>query len=162
MSDNALVCLWFDGGITDAARFYCETFPNTFLQGSEVAPEGVPDTPEGKAYVVNLTIMGIPAMLLDGGPHFPQTEAFSFQIATEDQAETDRLWNAIVGNGGQESQCGWCKDKWGVSWQIAPRQLTEALAGPDRDAAARVQQAMMPMKKIDIAAIEAAFRGEAR
>ncbi|MCB2064787.1 MAG: VOC family protein, partial [Novosphingobium sp.] len=88
--------------------------------------------------------------------------AFSFQIATEDQAETDRLWNAIVGNGGQESQCGWCKDKWGVSWQIAPRQLTEALAGPDRDAAARVQQAMMPMKKIDIAAIEAAFRGEAR
>lgn len=160
MSDKAIVCLWFDGGIAEAARFYCETFPDTALHGGEIAPEGVPDTPEGKVYVVNLSIMGIPAMLLDGGPHFPQTEAFSFQIATGDQAETDRYWNAIVGNGGEEGQCGWCKDKWGVSWQIAPRQLTEALAGADREAAARVQQAMMPMRKIDIAAIEAARRGD--
>ena len=154
-----MVCLWFDGGIVEAARFYCETFPDTHLLGSEQAPDHVPDTPEGKTYVANLTIMGIPVMLLDGGPHFRLSEAFSFQVRTEDQEETDRYWNAITGNGGEESQCGWCKDRWGVSWQIAPRQLTDALAGPDREAAARVQQAMMPMRKIDISAIEAARLG---
>jgi len=161
MSGKALVCLWFDGGIAEAARFYCETFPDTRLLGSEAAPDGVPDIPEGKVYVVNMSIMGIPVMLLDGGPHFKLSEAFSFQVMTEDQAETDRCWNAIVGNGGEESQCGWCKDRWGVSWQIVPRQLTEALTGPDREAAARAQQAMMPMKKIDVAAIEAAIAGVA-
>lgn len=154
------VCLWFDGGLADAARFYCETFPDTRIEGAEAAPDHVPDTPQGKTYVINLTVMGIPVMLLDGGPHFRLSEAFSFQVCTADQEETDRYWNAIVENGGEESQCGWCKDRWGVSWQIAPRQLTDALAGADREAAARAQQAMMPMKKIDIAAIEAAIAGE--
>ncbi|MCB2047766.1 MAG: VOC family protein [Novosphingobium sp.] len=160
MTGKATVCLWFNGGIEDAARFYCRTFPDTMLLDSETAPEGVPDTPQGKTYVVNLSIMGIPVMLLDGGPHYPQTEAFSFQVSTEDQAETDRLWTAILASGGSEGQCGWCKDRWGVSWQIVPRQLTDGLADPDREVASRVQQAMMPMKKIDIAAIQAARIGE--
>ena len=153
------VCLWFDGGIAEAARFYCETFPDTRIEGAEAAPDNVPDTPEGKTYVINLTVMGVPVMLLDGGPHFRLSEAFSFQVCTENQDETDRYWNAIVENGGEESQCGWCKDRWGISWQIVPRQLTDALAGADREAAARAQQAMMPMRKIDIAGIEAAIAG---
>jgi predicted 3-demethylubiquinone-9 3-methyltransferase (glyoxalase superfamily) len=155
-----LVCLWFDGGIEEAARFYCETFPDTRIVCAEAAPDHVPGTPEGKTSVINLTIMGLPVMLLDGGPHFTLSEAFSFQVRTENQEETDRYWNAIVENGGEESHCGWCKDRWGVSWQIAPSQLTDALAGADREAAARVQQAMMPMKRIDIAEIEAAIAGE--
>jgi 2-polyprenyl-6-hydroxyphenyl methylase/3-demethylubiquinone-9 3-methyltransferase len=153
------VCLWFDGGIADAAKFYCNTFPGTWLGHSENAPDNVPSIPEGEAYVLTLTIMGIPVMLLNGGPHFTLNEAFSFQVATEDQAETDRLWDAILESGGSESQCGWCKDRWGVSWQIVPRQLTAALSSPDRQAAGRAQKAMMTMRKIDIAVIEAAVKG---
>jgi predicted 3-demethylubiquinone-9 3-methyltransferase (glyoxalase superfamily) len=153
------VCLWYDGNAEEAARFYARTFPDSAVGAIQRAPADYPSGKEGDVIVVEFTVAGIPCIGLNGGPEFKHNEAFSFQIATEDQAETDRLWNAIVGNGGQESQCGWCKDKWGVSWQISPRILIESLSDPDRAAAKRVFEAMMPMRKIDIAKIEAARRG---
>ena len=153
------ICLWYDGKALDAARFYAETFPNSSVGKITRAPDDYPDGKEGDVLTVEFTVAGIPCMGLNGGPMFKHSEAFSFQIATDDQAETDRLWNAIVNNGGQESECGWCKDKWGLSWQITPRVLTEAFTGSDRAAAKRAFEAMMQMKKIDVAAIEKARRG---
>ncbi len=153
------ICLWFDGDAEAAARFYTDTFPDSTLGAVHRAPGDYPSGQEGDALTVEFTVMGIPCLGLNGGPAFKHCEAFSFQIATEDQAETDRYWNAIVGNGGQESQCGWCKDKWGISWQITPRVLAEAVAGGDPAAAKRAFAAMMGMRKIDVAAIEAALRG---
>lgn len=153
------VCLWFNGGAEDAARFYAATFPDSFVGNVYRAPADYPSGKEGDVLTVEFTVMGIPCLGLNGGPAFPQTEAFSFQVATADQAETDRLWNAIVSNGGQESACGWCRDRWGLSWQITPRALTDAISDPDPAAARRAFEAMMGMGKIDIAAIEAARRG---
>ncbi|HET9684485.1 MAG TPA: VOC family protein [Gemmatimonadaceae bacterium] len=153
------ICLWFNRDAEDAARFYAATFPDSSVQAVHRAPGDYPDGKLGDALVVDFTVIGIPCMGLNGGPHFQQTEAFSFQVATEDQAETDRYWNAIVGNGGKTSDCGWCKDKWGVSWQITPVALTQAITDPDPAAAKRAFDAMMTMQKIDIAKIEAARRG---
>jgi predicted 3-demethylubiquinone-9 3-methyltransferase (glyoxalase superfamily) len=155
------ICLWFDKDAEAAARFYAETFPDSSVDAVHRAPGDYPSGKEGDVLTVNFTVMGIPCMGLNGGPEFKHSEAFSFQVATETQEETDRYWNAIVGNGGEESQCGWCKDKWGVSWQITPIALTEGYTDPDPAVAKRVFEAMMPMKKIDIAAIEAARRGPA-
>ena len=159
MANKNTICLWFDRTAEDAARFYAKTFPDSTVGAIMRAPGEFPSGKQGDVLTVEFTVCGIPCVGLNGGPTFKQTEAFSFQIATDDQAETDRLWNAIVGNGGQESECGWCKDKWGVSWQITPRVLTEAMKDPDRAAAKRAFDAMMTMKKIDIAAIEKARRG---
>jgi len=153
------ICLWFNRDAEDAAAFYAKTFPDTRVTAVRHAPSDFPDGKQGDVLVVELTVCGTPCMLLNGGPEFPQTEAFSFQISTEDQAETDRYWNAIVGNGGTESACGWCKDKWGVSWQITPVALTDAMNGSDPATAKRVFDAMMKMKKIDVAAIERARKG---
>jgi predicted 3-demethylubiquinone-9 3-methyltransferase (glyoxalase superfamily) len=153
------ICLWYDGTALDAARFYAETFADSSVGTVMRAPGDYPDGKQGDVLTVNFTVLGIPCVGLNGGPVFKQTEAFSFQVATDDQAETDTLWNAIVGNGGQESECGWCKDKWGVSWQITPRVLIEAIQDADRAAAKRAFDAMMTMQKIDIAAIEKARRG---
>jgi len=153
------ICLWYDHDALDAARFYAQTIPDSALGAVTRAPGDYPDGKVGDVLTVNFTVAGIPCVGLNGGPHFKHNEAFSFQIATDDQAETDRLWNAIVGNGGQESECGWCKDRWGVSWQITPRVLIEAIADPDPKAARRAFEAMMTMRKIDIATIEAARRG---
>ena len=153
------VCLWYDGGAEDAARFYAETFPHSSVDAVHGAPGDHPSGKAGNVLTVEFTVMGIPCIGLNGGPAFKHTEAFSFQVATDDQAETDRLWNAIVGNGGEESVCGWCKDRWGLSWQITPIALIDALADPDPAAAKRAFDAMMGMKKIDVAAIEAARRG---
>lgn len=153
------VCLWFDGTAEDAARFYARTFPDSRIDQVVRAPADYPAGKEGDVIVVYFTVMGVPCVGLNGGPEFKHSEAFSFQVITDDQEETDRYWNAIVGNGGEESMCGWCKDRWGVSWQITPRVLVESLADPDREAAKRVFEAMMPMRKIDIAAIEEARRG---
>ena len=155
-----LVCLWYDGTAEDAANFYAATFPDTRVTGVHRAPGDYPDRHEGDVLTVELSVMGIPCIGLNGGPMFKQSEAFSFQIATDDQAETDRYWNAIVGNDGAESQCGWCKDKWGLNWQITPRVLTQAMAAGG-DVAKRAFEAMMPMRKIDVAKIEAAVRGDA-
>ncbi len=156
---NATIFLWYEGTALDAARFYAKTFPDSSVGAILRAPGDYPDGKEGDVLTVEFTVIGIPCVGLNGGPQFKHTEAFSFQITTEDQAETDRLWNAIMQNGGQESQCGWCKDKWGVSWQITPRALTAALADRDPAAAKRAFAAMMGMKKIDVAAIEAARLG---
>ena len=155
------ICLWYKDDAEAAANFYAATFPDTEVLHVQRAPTDTPsDGPEeGQVLMVSMTIMGIPTLLLVGGDTFPQSENFSFQVRTEDQAETDRYWNAIVGNGGQESQCGWCKDKWGLSWQITPRQLMDIYNDPDPAATKRAMQAMFAMKKIDIAAIEAARRG---
>ena len=155
---KSTVCLWYDKDAEEAARFYCDTFPNSALGAVQLAPSDYPAGKKGDALVVEFTVLGIPCVGLNGGPEFTHTEAFSFQVATEDQAETDRYWNAIVGNGGQESQCGWCKDKWGVSWQITPKILTDALT-EGGEKAKRAFEAMMPMKKIDVATIEQAVRG---
>ena len=157
MSKNT-ICLWYDKDAEAAARFYAATFPDSDVGAVHHAPSDYPGGKEGDALMVEFTVLGIPCLGLNGGPVFKHNEAFSFQIATEDQEETDRYWNAIVGNGGQESQCGWCKDKWGISWQITPRVLTDALAAGG-DEAKRAFDAMIGMKKIDIAAIEAARRG---
>lgn len=153
------ICLWYNGDVEEAARFYAETFPNSSVGAVHRAPGDNPSGKAGDALMVEFTLIGIPCLGLNGGPAFKHSEAFSFQVATADQAETDRYWNAIVGNGGQESQCGWCKDKWGLSWQITPIALTEAVTGPDPAAAKRAFDAMLQMKKIDIAAIEAARGG---
>jgi predicted 3-demethylubiquinone-9 3-methyltransferase (glyoxalase superfamily) len=153
------ICLWFDGAAEDAARFYAQTFPDSQVGAIHRAPGDYPSGKEGDVLTVEFTVYGIPCVGLNGGPEFKHSEAFSFQIETEDQAETDKLWNAIVGNGGQESQCGWCKDRWGVSWQISPRVLNESMDNPDRAAAKRAFDAMMTMQKIDVAAIEKALAG---
>jgi predicted 3-demethylubiquinone-9 3-methyltransferase (glyoxalase superfamily) len=153
------LCLWFDGTAAEAAAFYAATFPDSAVGAVIRAPGDYPDGKAGDVLVVEFTVVGVPCIGLNGGPQFRHSEAFSFQIATDDQAETDRLWNAIVGNGGTESECGWCKDRWGLSWQITPRVLTETMAGSDRAAAKRVFDAMTTMRKIDVATIEAARRG---
>jgi predicted 3-demethylubiquinone-9 3-methyltransferase (glyoxalase superfamily) len=154
------ICLWYDHDAEEAARFYAETFPDSKVGAVHRAPGDYPSGKEGSVITVEFTVMGIPCIGLNGGPMFKHNEAFSFQVATDTQEETDRYWNAIVGKGGEESQCGWCKDKWGLSWQISPRVLTEAVSGPDPAVAKRAFEAMMPMKKIDIAAIEGAIRGK--
>jgi len=153
------ICLWYDRDAEAAARFYASVFPDTTVKAVHRAPGDFPDGKKGDVLTVEFTVLGIPCLGLNGGPAFKQTEAFSFQIATVDQAETDRFWNAIVGNDGKESACGWCKDKWGLSWQITPIALTQAISDPDRAAAKRAFDAMMEMTKIDIAKIEAARRG---
>ena len=153
------ICLWFDRDAEEAARFYAATFPDSAVTAVHRAPGDYPSGKAGDVLTVEFTVLGIPCLGLNGGPAFRHSEAFSFQVATVDQEETDRYWNAIVGNGGQESACGWCKDRWGLSWQITPRALTDALASPDRAVAKRVFDAMMTMRKIDIATIEAARRG---
>jgi len=158
-TDKSQICLWFDKEAREAAEFYAKTFPDSSVGKVNNSPSDNPSGKEGEALTVDFTVLGIRCLGLNGGPHFKQSEAFSFVVITEDQAETDRYWNAIVGNGGQESMCGWCKDKWGVSWQITPRLLAEAMDGePGR--AKRIFDAMMSMKKIDIAALEAAAAGE--
>ena len=151
------ICLWFNRDAEEAARFYAATFPDSSVLAVHRAPGDYPDGKQGDALVVDFTVIGIPCMGLNGGPVVRHSEAFSFQVATDTQEETDRYWNAIVGNGGQESECGWCKDRWGLSWQITPRVLTEALAAGG-DEARRAFDAMMAMRKIDIDAIEAARR----
>ena len=153
------ICLWYNGNAQDAAQFYAGTFPNSFVGAVYRAPGDFPSGKEGDILTIEFTLMGIPCIGLNGGPAFVHNEAFSFQVATTDQAETDRYWNAIVDNGGQESECGWCKDRWGVSWQITPIALMKAITDPNPAAAKRAFDAMMLMKKIDIAAIEAALRG---
>jgi 2-polyprenyl-6-hydroxyphenyl methylase/3-demethylubiquinone-9 3-methyltransferase len=153
------ICLWYDRDAEEAARFYAATFPDSSVTAVHRAPGDYPSGNEGDALTVEFTVLGIPCLGLNGGPIFKHNEAFSFQVATEDQAETDRYWNAIGGNGGEESACGWCRDKWGLSWQITPRALTKAITDPDPAAAKRAFNAMMEMTKIDIAAIEAARRG---
>ena len=159
MSDvKTRICLWYNGDAEEAFNFYAATFPDTRVESVQTAPSDYPDGKQGNALVVTATIVGIPTIGLNGGPQFPQSEAFSFMVITEDQEQTDRLWNAIVGNGGAESQCGWCKDKWGLNWQITPRVLLEAQQG-DAATAKRVFEAMMTMKKIDVAKIEAARDG---
>jgi predicted 3-demethylubiquinone-9 3-methyltransferase (glyoxalase superfamily) len=158
MSKNT-ICLWFDGDAVDAAQFYAKTFPDSEVGAVHRAPGDFPSGKQGDVLTVEFTVMGIPCLGLNGGPAFKHSEAFSFQVATDDQAETDRLWNAIVGHGGQASACGWCKDKWGLSWQITPRVLIAAISDPDPAAAKRAFDAMMEMSKIDIASIEAARRG---
>ena len=152
------ICLWYNGDAEEAAQFYAKTFPDSSVGAVHRAPGDYPSGKEGDVITVEFTVMGIPCIGLNGGPVFKHNEAFSFQIATSDQAETDRYWNTIVGNGGAESECGWCKDKWGLSWQITPVVLTQGIADPDPAVAKRVFEAMMQMKKIDIAKIEAARR----
>ena len=159
MAHKNTICLWYDRAAVEAAQFYAETFPDSAVGAVMRAPADFPDGKQGDVLTVEFTVIGIPCIGLNGGSAFQHNEAFSFQIATDDQAETDCLWNAIVGNGGQESACGWCKDKWGISWQITPRVLMTAITDPDRAAAKRAFEAMMTMGKIDIAAIEAAWRG---
>ena len=158
MVSKNTICLWFDGTAEAAARFYAETFPDSSVDAVYRAPGDYPAGKQGDVLTVQFTVLGIPCLGLNGGPEFRHSEAFSFQVATDDQAETDRLWNAIVNNGGHASACGWCKDRWGLSWQITPRVLMEAIADPDPAAAKRAFDAMMTMGKIDIAAIEAARR----
>ena len=156
---KATICLWYDKDAEAAARFYAETFPDSRVIAVHRAPTDFPAGKAGDVLTVEFTVLGIPCMGLNGGPNVTHSWAFSFQVATETQEETDRYWNAIVGNGGAESACGWCSDRWGLSWQITPRQLTDALANPDAGVRERAFQAMMTMGKIDIAAIEAAVRG---
>ncbi|WP_119717948.1 VOC family protein [Cognatilysobacter tabacisoli] len=151
-------CLWFDGNAEDAARFYADTFPDTRIGAVMRAPGDYPAGQQGDVLTVEMTLLGMPFLLLNGGPEFTFNEAVSFQVATDDQAETDRYWDAIVGNGGQASVCGWCKDRFGLSWQITPRRLTELMAAGG-DTAARAFKAMMEMTKIDIAALERAVAG---
>jgi 2-polyprenyl-6-hydroxyphenyl methylase/3-demethylubiquinone-9 3-methyltransferase len=154
------ICLWYDSDAEEAAKFYVATFPDSSITAVHHAPSDYPSGKQGDVLTVEFSMMGISCLGLNGGPAFKHSEAFSFQVATEDQAETDRYWNAIVGNGGQESQCGWCKDKWGISWQITPVALTKAFTHSDPTIAKRAFEAMMQMNKIDIAAIEAAIQGQ--
>ena len=158
MNKNTL-CLWYNGTALEAATFYARTFPNSAVTAVHHAPGDFPAGKQGDVLTVDFSVLGIPCLGLNGGPAFPHSEAFSFQVATDDQAETDRYWNAIIDNGGQASACGWCKDKWGVSWQITPRVLSEAVTHADPDTAKRAFDAMMTMTKIDVAAIEAAVAG---
>jgi predicted 3-demethylubiquinone-9 3-methyltransferase (glyoxalase superfamily) len=153
------ICLWYDDDAEGAARFYADTFPDSSVDAVHRAPGDYPSGKQGDVLTVEFTVMGIPCLGLNGGSAVKHTEAFSFQVSTADQAETDRYWNAVVGNGGRESQCGWCRDKWGLSWQITPAALMKAITDADPAAAKRAFDALMKMKKIDIAAIEAARRG---
>ncbi|MGE8318372.1 MAG: VOC family protein [Comamonas sp.] len=159
MISKNTICLWYDGTALDAAQFYARTFPDSAVQAVHHAPGDYPAGKQGDVLMVEFTVIGIPCLGLNGGPGVQHNEAFSFQVATDDQAETDRLWDAIVGNGGRENACGWCQDRWGISWQITPRALMEAVTGPDPAVAKRVFNAMMQMTRIDIAALEAARRG---
>ena len=161
MTSKLTNCLWFDKGqAREAAEFYARTFPDSHVGSAMKAPGDYPDGRQGDELTVDFTVLGQSFVGLNGGPHFKPNEAVSFMVVTEDQAETDKYWNAIVGNGGAESECGWCKDKWGFSWQITPRVLLEANSSPDRAAAKRAFDAMMTMRKIDVARIEAALAGE--
>ena len=153
------ICLWYDKDAEEAARFYARTFPDSAVKAVHLAPGDFPSGKKGDVLTVEFNVMGIPCIGLNGGPNVKHNWAFSFQVATVDQAETDRYWNAIVNNGGEESACGWCKDKWGLSWQITPIALSKAITDPDPAVAKRSFEAMMTMKKIDIAKIEAARRG---
>jgi len=157
MSRNR-ICLWYDKDAEEAARFYAATFPDSAVEAIHCAPGDFPSGKEGDVLTVEFRVAGFSCVGLNGGPAFTHSEAFSFQIVTEDQQETDRYWNAIVGNGGQESACGWCKDKWGISWQITPRVLLDAMAAGGAEAK-RAFEAMMTMRRIDVAAIEEARRG---
>jgi predicted 3-demethylubiquinone-9 3-methyltransferase (glyoxalase superfamily) len=159
MRSKNTICLWFDGTALEAAQFYAATFPDSAVTAVHRAPADYPSGREGDVMTVEFSVMGIACLGLNGGPIFPHSEAFSFQVATDDQAETDRLWNAIIDHGGSPSACGWCKDKWGLSWQITPRALIDAISDPDSAAAKRAFLAMMEMTRIDIATIEAARRG---
>jgi predicted 3-demethylubiquinone-9 3-methyltransferase (glyoxalase superfamily) len=159
MTSKNTICLWYDGAALDAANFYAETFPDSAVGAIHRAPGDYPAGKQGDVLTVEFTVAGVPCLGLNGGPQFKHNESFSFQIATDDQLETDRLWNAIIKNGGQESECGWCKDRWGLSWQITPRALVAAITDPDPAVAKRAFDAMMTMGKIDIAAIEAARQG---
>lgn len=159
MNNKNRICLWYDGTAQEAAQFYADTFPDSAVNAIHHAPGDYPAGQEGDVLTVDFTVIGIPCIGLNGGAMFKPNESFSFQVATDNQAETDRLWNAIIDNGGQASACGWCKDKWGVSWQISPRVLIEAVTSSDKAAARRAFEAMMNMTRIDIAAIEAAVRG---
>jgi len=154
------ICLWYNHDAEEAAHFYAETFPNSSVGAVVLAPGAYPSGKEGDVIMVDFTVMGIPCIGLNGGPMFKHNEAFSFQVTTEDQEEMERYWNAIVNNGGQESECGWCKDKWGISWQIIPLVLLEASYSSDREVAKRAFDAMLKMRKIDVATIEVAVRGE--
>ncbi len=158
MAQN-IICLWYQGDAEEAASFYAQTFPNSKITAIHQAPASYPDGKEGDVLTVEFTVVGVACVGLNGGPVFKHSEAFSFQIITEDQAETDKYWDAIVTNGGAESQCGWCKDKWGLSWQITPRVLLDATTNKDKGIAKRAFNAMMKMKKIDIATIESAMVG---
>lgn len=158
MTPKNTICLWFDKGAQEAAEFYAATFPDSKVIAVHKAPDDFPGGKKGDVLTVEFTVFGIPCLGLNGGPTFKHSEAFSFAVATDDQEETDRYWNAIVNNGGAESQCGWCRDRWGISWQITPRTLTEALAAGG-DEAKRAFDAMMTMTKIDVAAIDAVRRG---
>ena len=159
MTAKNSICLWYDGAALEAATFYASVFPDSAVGAVFRAPTDFPGGRQGDVLTVLFTVLGTPCIGLNGGPIFPHSEAFSFQVATDDQAETDRYWDAIVGNGGQESACGWCKDKWGLNWQITPRVLTDGIADPDPAVARRVFEAMLTMRRIDVAAIEAARRG---
>ena len=154
-----VICLWYDGAAEEAARFYAETFPDSAVKAIHHAPNDYPDGKKGQVLTVEFTVLGVDCLGLNGGPVFKHSEAFSFQVITDNQAETDRYWNAIIENGGAASECGWCKDKWGLSWQITPQILIDAVTNPDKATAKRAFDAMMTMKKIDIKAIEAAVRG---
>lgn len=156
------ICIWYDGAAEEAAHFYAKTFPDSSVDAVHRAPADYPSGRQGDVLTVLFTVLGIPCLGINGGPMFTHSEAFSFQIATQDQAETDRYWDAIIGNGGAASACGWCKDKWGISWQITPVALTAAVTDPDPAAAKHAFEAMMEMGKIDIAAIEAARFGRAK
>ena len=158
MNKKNTICLWYNKDAEDAARFYAATFPDSKVTAVRKAPGDFPGGKSGDVLTVEFTVLGVACLGLNGGPAFKHSEAFSFQVATDDQKETDRYWNAIVGNGGQESECGWCKDRWGLSWQITPRTLTEAMAAGGAEAK-RAFDAMMTMKKIDVARIDAARRG---
>lgn len=161
MNNKNTICLWYNGDALEAATFYANTFPDSAVKAVHHAPGDYPSGKQGDELTVEFTVLGIPCVGLNGGPMFKHSEAFSFQVSTDDQEETDRLWHAIIDNGGQASACGWCKDKWGLSWQITPRALTAAISHPDPAAAKRAFDAMMQMDKIDIAAIEAALRPQA-
>ena len=160
-NDKMVTCLWYDGAAREAAEFYASTFPDSTVGKTFSSPTDTPSGPSNQELLVEFTVCGQPFVGLNGGSTFKPNESVSFQIYTDDQQETDRLWNAVVGNGGEESACGWCKDKWGFSWQITPRALLKAISSSDRAAAKRAMDAMMQMGKIDIATIEAAFKGEA-
>jgi predicted 3-demethylubiquinone-9 3-methyltransferase (glyoxalase superfamily) len=159
MVSKNTICLWYDGTALEAAQFYAQTFPNSSVGAVHRAPSDYPAGKAGDVLTVEFTVAGVPCIGMNGGPGSPHSMAFSFQIATDTQEETDRLWNAVIANGGEASACGWCKDKWGLSWQITPRVLTAAYTSSDSAAAKRAFEAMMTMTKIDIAAIEAAVRG---